>query len=168
MSESITIRQIESAADIAAARELLAEYMAWTTTVDGDAHDAPTFQGHDEELANLPGVYVPPMGRLFLARVDDRLAGCVAVKPHDARICELKRFYVRPEFRGRGLGERLARQAVSAAGEIGYERMILDSHISMRGAHAIYQSLGFVFVDAPADFPERFKPVVVFMARDLP
>ena len=164
---SIIITQVESEADIDSAREVLAEYMAWTLTVEGDAHDAPTFRGHDEELAQLPSVYVPPAGRLFLARESAHLAGCVAIKPHDKRVCELKRLYVRPAFRGRRLGERLVRLAIDEARTIGYERMILDSHISMRSAHSIYQSLGFGIVDAPADFPDRFKQVVVFMERGL-
>ena len=163
----INIAHAGVVADLADARELLAEYMAWTTTVEGDAHDAPTFQGHREELANLPGPYEPPAGRLFLARVDGRLAGCVAIKPHGTQVCELKRFYVRPEFRGRGIGERLARRALDEARTIGYERVILDSHISMKSAHAIYRALGFRPMDAPADFPERFRPVVVFMEMDL-
>jgi len=163
----IVIAQVASQADIESVREILAEYMAWTLTVEGDAHDAPTFAGHREELAGVPGVYVPPAGRLFLAREHARTAGCVAIKPHDERVCELKRLYVRPAFRGRGLGEQLVRLAIDEARAIGYQRMILDSHISMRNAHAIYRSLGFGFVDPPADFPERFKPVVVFMERDL-
>lgn len=65
---SIVITQVESEADIESAREVLAEYMAWTVTVEGDAHDAPTFRGHHEELASLPSIYTPPAGRLFLAR----------------------------------------------------------------------------------------------------
>jgi GNAT superfamily N-acetyltransferase len=166
-SVALLITQVESEADIDSARVVLAEYMAWTLTVEGDAHDAPTFRGHAEELATLPGVYVPPAGRLFLAREAGRVAGCVAIKPHDKHLCELKRLYVRPGFRGRGLGERLVRLAIDEARAIGYERMMLDSHISMRSAHTIYRSLGFGFVDAPADFPERFKSVVVFMERDL-
>ena len=164
---SIVITQVESKADIEFAREVLAEYMAWTLSVEGDAHDAPTFRGHREELAELPGVYMPPAGRLFLARETGQTAGCVAIKPNDTRVCELKRLYVRPTFRGRGLGERLVRRAIDEARSIGYKQMILDSHISMGSAHAIYRSLGFGLVDAPADFPDRFKPVIVFMECDL-
>jgi carbonic anhydrase len=164
---SIDIAQAGAGTELTEARELLAEYMEWTKTVEGDAHDAPTFQGHREELANLPGPYTAPAGRLLLARVDGRLAGCVALKPHSAQVCELKRFYVRPEFRGRGVGEQLARHALSEARAVGYERIVLDSHISMKSAHAIYRALGFRLVDAPKDFPERFRPVVVFMEMDL-
>lgn len=163
---SITIEQIQSD-DLDSARELVAEYMAWTKTVEGDAHDAPTFAGHAEELASLPGIYALPRGRLLLARVDGKLAGCAAIKPHDNRVCELKRVYVRPDFRGFGLGAQLVRRALDEARAVGYERVVLDSHISMRGAHAIYRSLGFTPVAAPPDFPERFKPVVVFMECDL-
>ena len=93
-------------------------------------------------------------------------AGCVVIKSHDERVCELKRLYVRVAFRGRGLGEQLSalrsmRRAPSGISEW------FSTVISMRSAHAIYRSLGFGFVDAPADFPERFKPVILFMERDL-
>jgi len=162
-----TIEQATTAEDLRELRELLEEYMAWTATVEGDAHDAPTFQGWQSEFANLPGPFAPPAGRLLVARVDGRVAGCVAIKPHDAQVCELKRLYVRPDVRGRGVGEQLVQRAVDDARSIGYDRIILDSHISMTSAHAIYRSLGFRVVTAPADFPERFKPVVVFMENEL-
>ena len=89
------------------------------------------------------------------------------MKPHDNRVCELKRLYVRPAFRGQGLGERLVCRAIDEARAIGYERMILNSHISMRTAHAIYLSLGFGVVDPPPDLPAFFRQAIVFMERDL-
>ena len=164
---TIDIRQVESRADVESARDIFAEYMAWTVIVEGDAHDAPTFRGQDVELATLPAMYVPPAGRLLLAYDGACVAGCIALKPHDTHLCELKRFYVRPEFRGRGVGARLVERAISEALAVGYGRMFLDSHVSMRSAHAIYLAAGFRFVDAPADFPERFRPVVIFMERQL-
>jgi carbonic anhydrase len=163
-----SIAQITPETDLTEIRALLAEYMAWTESVEGKARDAPTFQDFDTELATLPGVYAAPAGRFFIARVDGRLAGCVAIKPHDGGVCELKRLYVRPEFRRQGLGERLARRAIDEARAIGYQRMILDSHISMTSAHAIYRALGFRDIEAPNGFPERFKPYVVFMEMSLP
>src|SRR5579872_4679230 len=114
-----TIEQATAVEDLRELRELLEEYMAWTATVEGDAHDAPTFQGWENEFASLPGPFSPPAGRLFVARVDGNVAGCVAIKPHDAHLCELKRLYVRPEFRGRGVGVELVRRAVDEARSIG-------------------------------------------------
>jgi GNAT superfamily N-acetyltransferase len=165
---SLTIVQVSSPADIAKVRELLTEYTAWTTSVEGDAHNAPTFRGLEDELATLPGIYVPPAARLFLATVDGHPAGCIALKRHDDETCELKRLYVRPAFRGHQLGRRLVNLVLDAARDVGYERIILDSHISMKPAHEIYLAAGFRFVAPPANFPDRFRPVVVFMERDVP
>jgi GNAT superfamily N-acetyltransferase len=142
---------------------MMREYLDWTKTVEGDAHDAPTFKGVDNELDTLPGIYGPPLGRLLMATVDGQPAGSVALKPIDEHTVELKRLYVRPAFRGHRIGEQLVDAIVSEARRIGYRRIVLDSHISMTRAHSLYRAAGFSFVDPPADFPDRFKPVVVFM-----
>ena len=127
----------------------------------------PTFQGWEDELATLPGIYAPPQGRLLLATFDDQPAGCVALKPVNENTRELKRFYGRSVFRGHKIGEQLVRTFIAEARSCGYPRAILDSHISMKAAHKIYQEVGFKFVDPPADFPEDIKPVIVFMECDL-
>lgn len=163
----VTIGQVRGAAEIAALTEMVRAYTAWALTLQEGSEVAPTFETLERELAALPGPYAPPDGRFLLAKLDGQPAGCVALLGHDATTCELRRLYVEPSFRGNGIGKALVTELLTEARLAGYARMVLDSHISMRGAHALYESLGFHRVSAPDDFPETLMPVVVFMERDL-
>jgi ribosomal protein S18 acetylase RimI-like enzyme len=122
------------------------------------------FQSFDRELAELPGKYAPPDGRLFLALENESAAGCVALRKLDVGICEMKRLYVRPAFRGCGLGRRLANETIFAAREIGYDRMRLDTLATMTAAIALYESFGFQRIPAYYDNPSG---LVVFMELKL-
>ncbi len=134
---------IERAADANVVRELLLEYAA---ALDVDL----SFQDFDHELATLDTYYE----LMLVARVDDRLAGCVALRRIDDETCEMKRLYVRPAFRGQDLGRALVAAIIDEACQRGYARMRLDTLPSMTSAMALYESLGFRDIEA-----YRFNPV---------
>jgi ribosomal protein S18 acetylase RimI-like enzyme len=106
------------------------------------------FQGFEEELATLPGGYASPAGRLLLMWEEQHVVGCGALRPIDAQVCEMKRLYVRPAFRGKGAGCEFVFALIAAAREIGYERMRLDTLPSMTQAMELYRSLGFTEIAA--------------------
>ena len=128
--------QVETPQQIEEVRSLLREYEA-------SLNVSLCFQGFEKELAELPGDYAPPRGRLILGRDGDQSAGCVALRGLDEETCEMKRLYLRPEFRGQGAGRRLARAVIQEARTLGYKRMRLDTLAAMRDAKALYESLGF-------------------------
>jgi putative acetyltransferase len=122
------------------------------------------FQDFAREFDELPGEYAPPEGRLFLALVDREAAGCIALRRIDLETCEMKRMYVRPRFRGLGIGRHLAEAAVRAARGIGYGRMRLDTVPGMDAAIAIYRSLRFREIE-----PYRYNPIegAIYMELEL-
>jgi len=123
-----------------------------------------TFQNFTAELDALPGAYAAPRGCLLLAHAGNELAGCVAVRPLAETICEMKRLFVRPSFRGQGVGKRLASEIVTEARAIGYRFMRLDTLASMHNAIRLYESLGFERCRAYYETP---LPDTVFMELHL-
>ena len=97
-----------------------------------------SFQGFADEVANLPGAYGEVDGRLFYAEIDGRPAGCVGIRRFSEGVCEMKRLYVDPAFRGRGVGRKLALAAIKAAHLFGYRRILLDTLPAMRIAVKMY------------------------------
>ncbi len=143
----LNLKQAESLADMAQARELFLEYA-------GSLGFSLCFQSFDQELAGLPGDYAPPNGRLLLAEYRGQLAGCVALHRIDSGICEMKRLYLRPQLRGKGVGRALAEAVITEARAIGYRTMRLDTvEPVMPNAVALYRRLGFVEIDPYRDNP---------------
>jgi ribosomal protein S18 acetylase RimI-like enzyme len=143
----LTIREASSATDYRSARELFEEY---ASTLGFGLE----FQGFQHELETLPGEYASPRGCILLAECHGQLAGCVALRPLAHGICEMKRLYVKPEFRGRSLGRGLAEAIIESARLAGYRRIRLDTLSSMTAANALYGSLGFTEID-----PYRHNPI---------
>lgn len=128
-------------------RQLFIEYQQWLNF-------SLCFQGFDKELAELPGTYSPPNGRIYIALSDEQIAGCIALRPmNEQGICEMKRLFVREEFRGKGIGRMLAERIIADALEIGYRTMRLDTLQRMETARAIYTQLGFTVIPKYYDNP---------------
>jgi putative acetyltransferase len=154
--KGFTLVQAESPAQIAQARELFLEYAQ-------SLGFSLCFQNFDEELAGLPGDYAPPEGRLLLALYEGQLAGCVALHKIDDNICEMKRLYLRPQFRGKRLGAALAQSIISEARQIGYQRMRLDTVEPVMGdAVAMYRKMGFQEIA-----PYRENPIAGTLYMEL-
>jgi len=136
-NSGITTTQAESASQIAAIRELFLEYAQ-------SLGFSLCFQSFDQELASLPGDYAPPNGRLLLAISKGNPAGCVALHKLEQDICEMKRLYVRSQYRGKGLGRQLAERVIAEARQLGYKKLRLDTvEPVMKTAVAMYRQLGF-------------------------
>ena len=158
MASDTTLSEATTTDDIAEIRALFVEYQEWLG-VD------LCFQGFDEELRTLPGKYAPPAGRLLLARNSDgAVAGGVGMWPLEPGVCEMKRLYVRPPWRGTGLGRRLAEAIVVAGREAGHARMRLDTLGHLTEAIVLYRSMGFV--DVPAYYANPLGDVI-YMERDI-
>lgn len=143
---------------IVEARQLFREYETWL------GMDL-CFQGFEQELAELPGKYVPPDGRLYLAYVDDKLAGCIAMRKLEDGVCEMKRLFVRDGFRGARIGVQLIERLIEEARSEGYERMRLDTFPPKMGkAVTLYESHGFRPIPPYYDNPHEG---VLFMELDL-
>jgi putative acetyltransferase len=152
-----TIREAETATDIAQVRELFLEYQS-TLGVD------LCFQGFAEELASLPGNYARPAGRLLLAYNGPAVLGVVALRPILGTDCEMKRLYVRSSGRGAGLGRLLTHALIKEARLAGYGRVLLDTLPTMAEAQALYRTMGFVEIAAYCHNPVAGTR---YMALDL-
>lgn len=152
------LRRAATPEDVPAARALFRAY------ADGLGFGLE-FQDFEAELSALPGAYAEPAGCIVLAEEGGALAGCVALRPEGAEgACEMKRLYVVPAFRGRGLGRALAEEILREAKARGYRLMRLDTVPGMEAAIAVYRALGFVEIP-----PYRYNPIpgALFFERVL-
>ena len=134
----LELLQTSTSSQIERVRALFKEYAA-------SLNFTLCFQNFAAELANLPGEYAPPSGCLLLAHYAGRAAGCIALRPlPQDDCCEMKRLYVRPEFRGLKIGHFLVDAVIMEARRMGYRTMLLDTVATMRPAQALYESLGFI------------------------
>jgi len=154
----VRIVQATTADEIEHARALFTEYAAGLGF-------SLCFQGFDQELADLPGDYALPVGRLLLAYDDEQLLGCIALRRRDEVTCEMKRLFLRPTARGKGAGRILVDQILAAAREIGYQRMVLDTVPgTMDKAIELYRSIGFREI---APYYQSPVPGALFMELEL-
>ena len=152
------LAEAATAEDVAQVRRLFRAYADW---LEVDL----CFQNFERELADLPGRYAPPVGRLLIARVAGEVVGCVGLRPLGPGVCEMKRLWVEPGFGGRGIGRALAERIVAEAREIGYQRMRLDTIPAlMPAAQHLYAALGFREIPAYYHNP---LPGVVMLELDL-
>ena len=143
----LKIIQAKSEEQLNIIRKLFTEYTNWL------GFDL-SFQNFEKEFAELPGQYTLPKGRLLLAIYNNKIAGCVGLREFKKGICEMKRMYVKPKYRRKGIGKRLAISVIEEAKKIGYKKMRLDTVPWMKEAIELYYSLGFKKIK-----PYRFNPI---------
>ncbi len=153
----LKIFPVETEKDIKIVRALFEEY------ADSLGIDLG-FQNFEEELANLPGCYARPEGCILLAKYNEEIAGCVALRKLSDSICEGKRLYVKPQFRGLGIGRKLVESVIEEARKMGFSRMRGDTLASMKAAQALYASLGFKQIE-----PYCYNPIegAIFIELEL-
>ncbi|MDI1241407.1 MAG: GNAT family N-acetyltransferase [bacterium] len=150
--------QAETSEEIEAIRVLFSEYEAWLGM-------SLCFQSFEEEIAGLPGKYAPPEGRLYLARLAGEMAGCIALRPLEGGICEMKRLFLREAARGQGAGGALIKKIIDDAKEIGYMKMRLDTYPPKMGkAVSLYETHGFYSIPPYYHHPHQG---VLFMEKIL-
>jgi putative acetyltransferase len=132
----LQIHKVTQGSEVEQVRTLVLEYA-------GSLGVSLCFQDFEREMREFPGEYTPPQGSLLLATSEEEPAGCVGLRPLEPGVCEMKRLYVRPKYRGLGLGQQLARAVISEARGLGYAAMRLDTLPMMKAAIGMYRELGF-------------------------
>src|SRR2546430_213147 len=166
----LTIIQAQTPEHIEQFQELVAEYKSWDIEMSGKmglSEDVLLEFGYHGGADELVAELVPPNGRLLLASFDGQVVGCAGLRRFSPEIAEMKRVYVRPAFRGRGLGKALVEAVIVAARLIGYRKLRLETATFMEGAQALYRSLGFDLIEPYRETPDVMKHLGVFMELNL-
>jgi ribosomal protein S18 acetylase RimI-like enzyme len=145
-------------------RRLFTEYTTLLISGDPEFQQYLQIQNYDAEIAHLEQKYGPPAGRLYLAMADGAVAGCIALRKLDECRCEMKRLYIRPAFRGKGIARRLVEMLLADARQDGYEAMVLDTFPFLRQAVNLYRDLGFYEIPSYNDSP---VDSTIYMRKDL-
>jgi putative acetyltransferase len=166
----LTLAPAQTPAECRQVRELMSEYIAWDSARTAEQGLDPRelldfYYGGGEE--DLPGAFAPPEGCLLLASRAGSVAGCGAFRKFSAEACEMKRIYVRPGFRGLGVGRSLVEALISRAREAGYSFVRLETVAFMQEALALYRSLGFRQREPYCEIPASFLRITVFMELAL-
>jgi GNAT superfamily N-acetyltransferase len=167
---SVDISVARDVDDLDGVSEILREYLTWDIDqlreVSGVDLDAEVYL--DNTFKEI-GLYFPPLGRLLLAREAHRLVGLGFLKPIGNNVCEIKRMYVLPELRGKGLGRTLLARLIDEAKDIGYGKILLDSAVYMKAAHSLYRSMGFAEIEyyQEGESDEALKEFLVYMEMRL-
>lgn len=166
-----SIRQAVSSADYVAFGALIREYVEWCRERYRDdpwlVEMAFGYQSLDIELDKLPTAFGPPNGKTLLAIDGDEIQGAVAYRRLSDDVCEMKRMFVPSRFQGRALGRRLCDALIDQASADGFSLMRLDTSRDMAEAISLYRSAGFVACAPYVDYPDRLKPMILFMERSL-
>lgn len=149
--------------DIEIVKGLLEEYLASMLELDGPVHTREV-EAHKHQINNPGDYFGPPDGCLLVAKYKKEPAGCVALRKLNNDICEMKRLYVKPEFRGLKIGKKLAEHVIEQARRIGYERIRIHTITALERANSLYKSLGFNEIDPYEDTP---REDAVFMELKL-
>ncbi|MCM1266325.1 MAG: GNAT family N-acetyltransferase [Bacteroidales bacterium] len=145
-------------------KDLFAEYTNMLIANDSSFQEYLALQHYDKEIEYLEEKYGMPDGRLYLACCDGEAAGCIGLKKIDELHCEMKRLYVRPQFRGKNIGKRLVQKIITDAKQIGYSYMLLDTLPFLGEAIRLYEKFGFYTIDCYNNSPMRTS---IYMRLDL-
>lgn len=160
----IEIIDVQTASELIQVKDLFRAYFQFLAQEDGlEISD----QSIEDELATLPGKFAAPEGRLIMAVTSKQAMGCAALRRIDGQVCELKRMFVFPQFRGQGVGKALARKLIEDARTMGYEYIRLDTGNVWTAAIQLYESLDFQRIEPNNDVPEDLRKVSIFMELRL-
>lgn len=144
--------------------KLFKEYTDMLIENDSSFQKYLDIQNYSEEIEHMESKYGLPDGRLYLVYCDEELAGCIRLRKIDSQNCEMKRLYVRPEFRGRKIGNLLVEKIIDDAKEIGYSHMLLDTLPFLKSAIHMYKKYGFYEISSYNDSP---MDTSIYMKLDL-